>query len=123
MTRLGLAAVALVLAGATVASAAQLPFGNQTVGAGSSSVSRCDTAVTATVTTAANAVTGVTVNDVAAACAGGTLRATLTSDGTPVANLAPVTVPVGGGAVSLAVPAPQPAPSSVTDVRVVVVGP
>ena len=113
----------LALTGGTVASAARITFSTAGIGAGSAPVARCDTAVTATVTTSGSSVTGVTVADVAAACAGGQLSATITNGGTPLATLAPVTVPAGGGSVVIAVPSPQPVATDVTDVRVVVVGP
>ena len=115
--------VLLALAGGTVASAAQLPFTNGRIAAGSSAVSHCDASVTASLTLSGSAVSAVAVGDVAAACAGGALTATLTQSGAVLATLAPVTVPSGGGTVTIAVPAPQPAAANVTDVRVVVVGP
>lgn len=113
----------LVLAGGTVASAARVTFSTAGLGAGSAVVARCDTSVTATLTTSGASVTGVTVADVDPACAGGLLTATITNDGAPLAVLASVTVPAGGGSVVIAVPAPQPVATDVTDVRVVVVGP
>jgi hypothetical protein len=116
--------VVLVAAtGGTVASAARLTFSTAGIGAGTAAVSRCDTSVTATMTTSGASVTGVTVADVAAACAGGRLTATITNAGAPLVTLDPVTVPAGGGSVAITVPAPQPAFANVTDVRVVVVGP
>lgn len=113
----------LALGGGTVASAARITFSTAGIAAGSAVVARCDAAVTATVTTSGASVTGVTVADVDAACAGGHLTATITNGGAPLASMAPVLVPAGGGAVAIAVPSPQPAAVDVTDVRVMVVGP
>jgi hypothetical protein len=122
--RLALAAlVLLALAGGTVASAAQLPFSGSGLVAGAAVVGECDTAVAASLSVSGATATGVTITGIASACAGGSLRATLTQNGAPVATLAPATVPGGGGSMTLAVPAPQPAAAGVTDVRVVVVGP
>jgi hypothetical protein len=114
--------VLLALAGGTVASAARITFSGSSIAAGSATVAHCDTAVSATLGVTGGSASTVTISDIAAACAGGSLRATLTQGGAPVATLATATVPAGGGTMTLAVPTPQPASSTVTDVRVVVVG-
>jgi hypothetical protein len=118
-----LALVLLALAGGTVASAARVTFAAGGMAAGSATVGRCDTAVAATLAVTGGNATSVTITDIASACAGGSLRATLTQGGAPLATLATTTVPAGGGSMTLSVPAPQPTAGAVTDVRVVVVGP
>lgn len=113
----------LALGGGTLASAASVGFASGGIGAGTAPVARCDASVTASVALSGQAVSSVTIADIDAACAGGQLSATLTQDGTALATLPTTVVPAGGGSLLLLVPAPQPAAGSITDVRVVVVGP
>ena len=114
----------VVTASAVVpAQAASLGLVAGHLGVGSAAVARCDDAVAATPVVAGCLVTGVSVTDLAAACGGGTLTATVTNGGVAVGAGGPVAVPVGGGAVTVPLAAPHPSSADVTDARLVVVGP
>ncbi|HYD10219.1 MAG TPA: hypothetical protein VEA78_08955, partial [Acidimicrobiales bacterium] len=85
--------VAVVAASAVHASAARITLGGQQLAGGNDVVDRCDTSIAAALGTTGTTITSVTISDLAAACAGGSLRAVITSSGTVVASVGPTTVP------------------------------
>jgi hypothetical protein len=127
---LGRALVAAVAAVAAVgafelAAAASLPTTAATLGAGTAAVSACDTdgfTFRHTIDTSGR-ITTVTVGSMAAGCAGGTLRVTLT-DGTTSVGEGSAALPSVGFSGSAAVTmSPTPLSSTVTAVHAVVEGP
>ncbi len=111
--------VALV-AGAVAGSAASLPTSSSRLGEGGAVVAACGSTAGASVTYAQSAgnVTGLTVSGLPSSCNGGVLTVTLTQGGTALRTGSQT---VAGGAATVAVSAV--AASSVSDARVVVVGP
>jgi len=127
MRRSLLAAIApiAILAALGVAAASAMPLVTPPLGAGTGTVSACDTdgfTYRHTVDTAGR-LTVVTVGSMAAACAGGTLRLTVTTGATSVGE-GTAALPSAGFTGSAAVTlSPQPLSSAVTAVYVVVEGP
>lgn len=117
--------VALGLTGllmSVTASAATLPTSSIKVGGGSAVVSTCDADgfSATTFTTSGGKVTSVTVGDIAAACAGGSLRVDLTQGTASIAAGGPVTVSGTSQVVTLS---GSPDAWDVDGFRAVVIGP
>jgi hypothetical protein len=124
------AVTAAVVATAGYAAAASLgSLGSSSLGAGSGTVTACDTdGVATTYTVAAGKVTDVTVDGIAdPGCEGAQLSLALTdSTGASLGEAGGQTVPTDGDTApnSMIVPvAPQPDAGLVTDVHIVIVGP
>lgn len=120
-----LAIVAAAIGSATVGAASSLTTASGDYGAGGAAVTNCGATagITTTYTIVSGKVTEVILSNIPSTCNTGSLRATLTNNGNSVATAGPATVPNNGaGSVKLTVAA-QPASSTVTDVRVVIVGP
>ncbi len=127
MRRSLLASVAPIamLAAIAMAAASAMPLVAPPLGAGTATVSACDTdgfTLRHTVDTSGR-LTVVTVGSMAAACAGGTLRLTVTNGATSVGE-GTVALPLAGFTGSATVTlSPQPLSSAVTAAYVVVEGP
>lgn len=127
MRRSLLASVApiAILASVGMAAASAMPLSAPPLGAGTAVVNACDTdgfSLRHTVDTSGR-LTVVTVGSMAAACAGGTLRLTVTS-GTTSVGAGTVSLPSSGFTGSATVTlSPQPPSSAVTAVHLVVEGP
>jgi hypothetical protein len=124
-----LIAFALVLATAAVASAATFGLTSANLGAGQTTVSRCDTnGFTGTYTVTSGNVVSVTIDDIAdPGCEGGSMNVTLVNgSGTIVGASATTTLPTDGGttpnSVTVAV-SPTPAESTVIGLHMSVTGP
>ena len=117
-----LAALALA-ATATVAAAASLGgVGGGAVGAGDATVAACDNGFTVSYTTVGGNVTAVTVGDIAAACAGGSLRVTVTdAGGSSIAAGGPQTL-TADDSTTVSV-SPQPLAEDAAAVDISIVGP
>ena len=75
------------------ASAATMPTVTGKVGGGSASVGRCDAdGFTTNFTTSGGRITSVTVGGIAAGCAGGSLRVTITQGNASAATGGPLTI-------------------------------
>lgn len=100
LERLGVAVVAAVALPVVVGHASSLALGARSLGAASTAVAQCDTDGFTVVQnlTGANVVS-VTVGQIAAACAAGTLRVTL-NNGTANSS-GSATVPGGGGSMTV----------------------
>jgi hypothetical protein len=122
----GLAVGGIVaLAAAGIASAAAIPATVRSLGAGSAAVSPCDAdgfTYSYTVNTSGN-ITSVTVAGIASACAGGTLRLTLTSGTTSVGSGSSALPSVGFTGSASVTLSPAPASSQVTAAYAAVEGP
>ncbi|HXH88184.1 MAG TPA: hypothetical protein VNI55_06220 [Gaiellaceae bacterium] len=123
MTRSLLLAAVVVATTATVAAAASLGgVAGGAVGSGDAPIAACDTGFTVSYTTLGGNVTAVTVGDIAAACAGGALRVTVTdAGGASIAAGGPQTL--GAGASASVSVAPQPPAEDTTGVGISIVGP
>lgn len=123
----GLTGVAVVVAAsvhvAGVAAAAGLSSTSPRFAAGSAAVTACGdlSLASARYSVTEGAITSLTVVGVPAGCVGSRLSATLTSDGTAVASAAEATV----AATSVTFPSLSATPpaDTVTDVRLVAIGP
>ncbi|MEX0625372.1 MAG: hypothetical protein WD402_02380 [Chloroflexota bacterium] len=113
-----------IVAAVGVGAASAMPLVASTIGAGTAAVSACDTdglTFHHTVDTSGR-LTVVTVGSMAAACAGGTLRLTVTNGATS-AGEGTVALPSAGFTGSAAVTlGPQPLSTAVTAVYIVVEG-
>lgn len=120
--------IVLVLGLGGVAVAALLGPNADDLGAGDAVVSACDadgfvpTYVIQLGIDGEYHVVSVSVGGIAPACGGGQLSLTLTQGTTPVGSGGPVTVPSGGGSVSVSI-TDQPLADSVDHIHVVVTGP
>jgi len=126
MRRLGLAVALLaVVAALELAAAATMPTSVPPLGGGTADVSACDTdgfTFRHTIDTSGR-ITSVTVDAMAAPCAGGTLRLTLTNGTTSVGSGSASLPSVGfSGSATVSV-SPTPPSSGVTAVYAVVEGP
>lgn len=119
----GLAGAAI--ASAVFAAAANLGVGTETLGAGGTAVTSCDSGFTTTYevpTTGESAflVTGVTVGDIAASCAGGLMEVVVVDSSDASIGSGQATVP---NASSVTVPlSPAADPAAVVGVHIVVIG-
>lgn len=121
--KLALVATAAAIAAAVTASAASLGgITTHRLSSGSATISGCDPdGVSVTYTLSAGVVQSMTVDGVAAACANGSMRATLVNgSGTSLGASGPATV--GGTSVTLTL-SPQPVASAVEGVHISIVGP
>ncbi len=112
----------MVVATTAFASAASLGLSTNTLGAGSANVQTCDSdGVSATYTVTSGNVTAVTIDGIAAACAGGRLKVTLAdSSGAAIGSGGPTVVAATSESVSVN---PQPAAANVAQLHVVIEGP
>jgi hypothetical protein len=124
------AVLALTIFGAVYGFAATLNVGANTLSAGNASVASCQASGTPTGTyslaydtaTAAYKISGVTVTNLDAGCAGKSISVTLTgSSGSSNLGTITGTVPVGGGSLALS-PGSTIAAASVTGVSVAING-
>jgi len=127
MRRSLLTAVASIatVAAIGVAVASAMPVVAQPIGAGTATVAACDTdglTYRHAVDTSGR-LTGVTVGSMAAACAGGTLRLTVTNGATSVGEGTASLPPSGFTGSASVTLSPQPLSSAVTALYVVVEGP
>ncbi len=117
--------IAAALSSAVFAAAANLGVTTDTLGAGGTSVSTCDSAFTSTYVVessddSAFKVTGVTVGDIASACVGGRLQVTVIDSTNASLGTGQVTVPDSS---SVTVPiSPGADPALVVGVQIAVVG-
>lgn len=120
---LATAATVAALAAAVTASAASLGgISANRLTSGSAAITSCDAdGVTMTYTLSSGVVQSMTVNDVAAACANGAMRAVLVNaSGTSIGAAGPTTVT--GTSVTLTL-SPQPLANTVEGVHISIVGP
>jgi hypothetical protein len=124
-TLVAVAAAFAVLAAFELAAAAALPTTATTLGAGTATVSACDTdgfTFRHTIDTSGR-ITSVMVGSMDAGCAGGTLRVTLTNGTTSVGEGAVALPAVGFSGSAGVTMIPPPTSSVVTAVHAVVEGP
>jgi hypothetical protein len=115
------ATVAVAVVSLTVGSAASLTAGSKSLGAQGVAVPRCDTdGFTLVQNLSSSNVVSVTVSGIAAACATGTMSVTL-NNGTSNSS-GTVTVPSGGGSVTVTLATPVAAKDS-EEIDVSVTGP
>ena len=108
-----------------LAAAASLPATAATLGAGTAAVSACDTdgfTFRHTIDTSGR-ITTVTIGSMAAGCAGGTLRVTVTNGTTSVGEGTAALPAVGFSGSAAVTMSPAPSSSTVTAVHAVVEGP
>lgn len=118
-------AAAAAVAAFELAVAATLPTTAAGLGAGTATVSACDTdgfTFRHTIDTSGR-ITTVTVGSMAAGCAGGTLRVTLTNGTTSVGEGSAVLPSVGFSGSAAVTMSPTPMSNAVTAVHAVVEGP
>lgn len=123
MKRALLLAVLALAATATVAAASSLGgVGGGAVGAGDAPIAACDNGFTVSYTTVGGNVTAVTVGDIAAACAGGSLRLTVKdAGGASIAAGGPQTL-AAAASTTVSV-SPHPLAETATAVDISIVGP
>ena len=103
----------LVVVGFPVAAAATLSVTSGTLGQGVGTPASCDSGSPAVVQNVGTAspnttnIVSVDVSGIVAACAGGTVRVTVSNNTDPVQE-ATTAIPAGGGSVNLSLPTPVP---------------